>query len=136
MMDLGTAFACTVAREPGALAIVDGATRLDYATWDGVIGRVAGGLSGLGLARGDHLVAVLANRLEMATLYWACQRLGLVFTPFNWRAGADEMAFVLTDAEAKAAVFEERSAAAMTAAAAQLGREAPPLVAVGAAAPG
>ena len=34
---------------------------------------------------GDHLLAVLQNRWEMATLHWACQFAGIVITPLNWR---------------------------------------------------
>ena len=87
-MDLGTAFACSVARRPDALAIVDGDQRLSYAAWYERARRVAGGLKALGLKRGDHLVTATANSADMATLYWACQLLGLIFTPFNWRASA------------------------------------------------
>ncbi|MGE3932268.1 MAG: class I adenylate-forming enzyme family protein, partial [Rhodospirillaceae bacterium] len=131
-MDLGTAFRCSVAREPAATAIVDGALRLDFAAWDGRIRAVAGGLQAMGLRPGDHFVALVSNRWEMATLYWACQMLGLIFTPFNWRAGGPEMAYVIADAEAKAVAFEERSQAAVMEAAAALGAAMPPLVAVGA----
>ena len=120
-MTLARMLAAAVARQPEATAIVDGEQRLSYGAWQTEILGLAGGLRALGLGRGDHLVAVLANRREMATLYWACQTLGLIFTPFNWRASAAEMAYVLADAEAKAVVYEQRSAEAMKAAAAEVG---------------
>ena len=44
----------------------------------------------------------MRNRYEMATLYWACQLLGIVFTPVSWRATADEIKYCLEDAEAAA----------------------------------
>ena len=105
-MDLGTAFACAVARDPHATALVDGPARRTYADWQGEIFAMAGGLASLGFGRGDHLVAIMSNRGGMNTLYWACQMLGTVFTPFNWRAGADDIAYVLADAEAKLVAFE------------------------------
>ena len=62
-----------------------------------------------GLKPRDHFVVVLSNRYETATLYWACQMLGLIFTPFNWRANDEEVAYVLENADAVGMVFEERS---------------------------
>jgi len=99
-VDLGTAFDATVARDPAALAFVDGDLRKNFAEWQDDIRRVAGGLRDRGLGRGDHLVVLMPNCYEMASLYWACQMLGAIFTPFNWRATKDEIAYVVTDAEA------------------------------------
>ena len=99
-MDLGTIIDAAVARDADALAFVDGDIRKSFAQWHDDICRVAGGLKEMGLSRGDHLVAIMANSYEMATLYWASQRLAATFTPFNWRAAADDMDYVLADAEA------------------------------------
>ena len=127
-MNLGEAFVRSVLREPGAPAIVDGGARRAYGEWHEEIRAVAGGLRERGLGPGDRLVALLANRRETATLYWACQMLGVVFTPFNWRAGADEVAYVLDDAEAAALVLEARSRdAAMAAVGARGGAGSPVL---------
>jgi 2-furoate---CoA ligase len=112
-MNLGEAFARSVARNPDRLAIVDGPRRLTWAEWDLEVRKLAGGLTAAGLRPGDHLVTLLSNRHETATLYWACQMLGLIFTPFNWRATAEEVAFVIEDSDAKALFFEDRSAAAV-----------------------
>ena len=110
-MTIARMLAASPARESGALAIVDGDRRLTYGEWFEDIRKLAGGLSSLGLSEGDHLVAFLSNRLEMPSLYWACQTIGAIFTPFNWRASGPEMAYVINDAEAKLVVYEERSAA-------------------------
>jgi len=115
-MDLGTVFDCAVARDPDAVAIVDGDVRYSYADWRAEICAVAGGLQGMGLRPGDHLVCVMANRHEMATLYWACHFLGLIFTPFNWRAQAGDIAYVLADAEVDAVAFDDSAGDAVRAA--------------------
>ena len=73
MFDLGRTLLAVVERSPDTLAIVDGERRLSYAAWYCEIGRVAGGLAALGLSRRDRLAVILQNRLEMATLHWACQ---------------------------------------------------------------
>ncbi|MSP79863.1 MAG: long-chain fatty acid--CoA ligase [Rhodospirillales bacterium] len=129
-MDLATAFTFSVARAPHAIAICDGAERRSYAAWDAEIRAVAGGLRSLGLGAGDHFVTVLSNRCEMATLYWACQMIGAIFTPFNWRASAEEIAFVLADAEAKLVAFEGKTEAATAAACATTGLAMDRLLAV------
>ena len=84
-MDLGSAFAVSVLRQPHQEAIVDGDRRLSYTQWYREIRTVAGGLKERGLKTGDHLVVVMRNRYEMATLYWASHLLGLIFTPVSWR---------------------------------------------------
>jgi 2-furoate---CoA ligase len=49
----------------------------------------------------------------MATLHWACQFLGIVVTPLNWRATAEEADYCAADAGARAVVFEPVSAEAV-----------------------
>jgi len=113
VLDLGLTFLAAVARDPDALAIVDNPVRLTYAQWYQRISAVAAGLGELGLAPGDHLVTLLQNRWEAATLHWACQFTGVVITPINWRAKPDELDFCLEDCEAKALVYEGISAQAV-----------------------
>ena len=72
---------------------------------------------------------MLQNRWEAATLHWACQFAGIVITPVNWRATADELDFFCEDAEAKAIVYEDVSAEAVRVAA----RRALPRIAIDAA---
>jgi 2-furoate---CoA ligase len=117
MLDLGTSFLASVARDPDAPAIVDGDLRLSYRDWYRRISSLVAGLDELGLEPGDHLVTVLQNRWEAATIHWACQFAGIVITPLNWRATADELDFCLGDAEAKAIVYEGVSAEAVRASA-------------------
>ena len=107
MLDLATSFLASVARDPEALAIVDGDVRLSYSAWYGKISGLVAGLDALGLKPGDHLVTVLQNRWEAATLHWACQFTAIVVTPLNWRSTTEELDFCLQDAEAKVIVYEE-----------------------------
>jgi 2-furoate---CoA ligase len=113
MLDLGTSFFASVARDPQALAIVDGDVRLTYATWYRQISALIEGFDELELEPGDHLVTVLQNRCEAATIHWACQFAGIIVTPLNWRATADDLDYLLADAEAKAVVYEAVSAEAV-----------------------
>jgi len=116
MLDLGRTFLQSVERRPHEVGLVDGGLRLSYADWARRIGGVQRGLADAGLKRGDHLVAVLQNRWEMATLHWACQFAGIVMTPLNWRAKPDEVDYCLDDAAARAIVWEPVADAAVAAA--------------------
>ena len=113
MLDLGTSFLASVTRDPKAMAIVDGETRLTYAAWFKRISAVVAGLDRLGLKAEDHLVTVLQNRWEAATLHWACQFAGIIATPLNWRVKAEEIDFCLDDADAVGVVYEPVSAGAV-----------------------
>src|SRR5947208_9839693 len=113
MLDLGTSFLASVARDPEALAIVDGHVRLSYRAWYKTISALVAAFDEIGLASGDHLVTVLQNRWEAATIHWACQFAGIIITPLNWRSTAEDLDFCIEDAEAKAIVYENISAAAV-----------------------
>jgi 2-furoate---CoA ligase len=117
MLDLGTSFLASVARDPHALAVADGNLRLTYAQWYRQISALVAGLDAMGLKPGDHLLTVLQNRYEAATLHWACQFAGIVITPINWRAKADEIDFCIENSAAKAVVYEGVSAEAVAASA-------------------
>src|ERR1700675_3763501 len=113
MLDLGTSFVASVARDPDALAIVDDGIRLTYAQWYARISSLVAGFDRIGLRPGDHLVTVLQNNEAAATLHWACQLAGIVITPVNWRAKADELDFCIEDSESCAVVYQDVSAQAV-----------------------
>jgi long-chain acyl-CoA synthetase len=69
---------------------------------------MAAGLAGLGFKRGDHLAIIGDNRPR---LYWAmcaAQMLGGIPVPLYQDAVAQEMVFVLEDAEIKIAIVEDQ----------------------------
>jgi 2-furoate---CoA ligase len=113
MLDLGTSFVASVARDPNALAIVDDGVRLTYAQWYARISSLVASFDRIGLKPGDHLVTVLQNCEPAATLHWACQLAGIVITPVNWRAKADELDFSIENSESCAVVYQDVSAQAV-----------------------
>src|SRR5205085_10461761 len=66
----------------------------------------------LGLKAGNQLVTVMQIRYKAATLHWSFQFAGIIVTPVNWRASANELDFFCQDAGAKALVNEDVSAEA------------------------
>ena len=133
MFDLGRTFLQSTERSPNAEAIVEGELRLTYAQSLLRIAAVAQGLKAAGAGQEDRLLVVLRNRWEMATLHWACQFAGIIVTPLNWRAKADEVEYCARDAGAKIVIYEAVSHDAASRAARACGV---PTISVGDAEPG
>ncbi len=117
MLDLGTSFLASVARDPDALALIDGEVRLRYAQWLGKISSLVTAFDRIGLRPGDHLLTALQNTWQAATVHWACQLAGLIITPVNWRVSADELDFCIENSESRALIYQdvsERAVAATT----------------------
>ena len=55
------------------------------------VDRLAGGLKGLGVGRGDAVAWQLPNGPDAVRLLWACWRLGAVAVPIHHRATAQEL---------------------------------------------
>jgi 2-furoate---CoA ligase len=109
-------------RSPDAEAVVDGDERITYAALHERAARLAGGLAGLGLDRGDRLAVLTKNRAETVALYWACQWLGAWFVPLNHRLGPDEAAYCVRDAGAPVIAFDAAGDTAAHAAAGEADR--------------
>ena len=112
-MTLGDLLGRAALRRPDAEAVVDGRQRLTYAELDRRALRVALGFARLGVAPGDRVLLALKNRLEHVVAYWALQKLGAVAVPVNFRLAANELRYLLDDSGAKAAVYEDSTAATM-----------------------
>ncbi|MGH2763013.1 MAG: class I adenylate-forming enzyme family protein [Thermoleophilaceae bacterium] len=96
----------TVERHPDRPAIVYGGRRWTYAAWNARVNRTAHALADLG-ARPYDRVAILMHANEAAvTLYFACQKLGAVAVPMNFRLATGEVAHVLSDSGARLLAYE------------------------------
>jgi 2-furoate---CoA ligase len=93
-------------RDPGAEALVGGATRLTYAELRERAARIAAGLAHRGVERGHRVACVLANDPETVELYWACQWLGAVFVPLSYRVAEADLDYCLADCGAELVVRE------------------------------
>ncbi len=94
--------------------------------------QAAHALRELGLGEGDTLAVLLPNGIELIELFLAALQVGIRITPVNWHLVGPEVAYILTDSEAKAFVASERFAEVATAAADEAGFPASGRFAVGA----
>jgi 2-furoate---CoA ligase len=129
-MLLGRALSLTAERHPQRVAIA-GEHPLTYAEWDQRTNRLARGLGGLGIERGDRVAVVAGNGEPAASVHLACQKLGAGTVPLNVRYSPDELAHCIGDAAPKALVCDEATAALVDEALAQLDGAPPPVVHTG-----
>src|SRR5438270_11440925 len=74
-----------LAGDPDGVALISGDTRLTWRMLDGLSGRLAPGLLGLGLMPGDRVASLMPNRPALIVLHLACLQAGLVLTPLTYR---------------------------------------------------
>jgi long-chain acyl-CoA synthetase len=91
--------------------------RLDYATLNAEVDRVAAGLQGLGVKRGDRVALAMHNVPQFAVGYFAILRAGGVVVPLNAMLTRVEAARVLEDSGARVALTWGTFAASVEAAA-------------------
>ncbi|SFD80647.1 AMP-dependent synthetase/ligase [Paracidovorax konjaci] len=73
-----------------------------------MVERLAAGLDAAGLARGEHLVVIGANRPRLYATMLAAQSLGAIPVPLYQDAVAAECVFPLTNAEVRFCVVEDQ----------------------------
>ncbi len=85
---------------PACIDLVSG-REFSYAAFDRRISRLANWLRvGFAVRRGDRVLVLAKNDSDVFELQFACQRLGAVFVPLNWRLAPDELQFIAADAGA------------------------------------
>jgi long-chain acyl-CoA synthetase len=93
------------AREgPDRPAIIAGDTVRTYGQLEYRSLRLASVLAGLGAGPGRPVAAVLPNGVEIFEVATAASMLDAPFLPVNWHLRADELAFILADADVAVAV--------------------------------
>jgi fatty-acyl-CoA synthase len=65
----------------------------------------------MGDPRGERIVVISRNRVEMLVVHFACIRCGALFVPVNWRLAAAEVALILADCRPALIIAEPEFAA-------------------------
>ncbi|HXQ12716.1 MAG TPA: benzoate-CoA ligase family protein [Caulobacteraceae bacterium] len=102
-------------------AFIDADGRHSYAEVAQRAERAGAALSGLGLAPGSRIVLVLQDGVDFVTCFLGAIRSGLVPIPLNTLFPAEDLAYILSDSGAGAAVVSEPLAAVLEAAVASAG---------------
>ncbi len=88
-------------RVPDRLGLACGATRWTYRELHAASERLAAGLAGRGVGRGDRVAVLARNSHGFVVLRYALMRLGAVMVPINFMLQADDVAFILEHSGAR-----------------------------------
>jgi fatty-acyl-CoA synthase len=86
---------------PEKIGVVCGAERFTYAQFAERTARLAGALIAAGAKPGDRVAFLSTNCHRLLEAYYGVLEAGCVLAPLNIRLGAQELTFVLNDAEAR-----------------------------------
>ena len=92
----------TAARLPDKVAVIEGDRRTTYAELLEESARLAAGLAGSGLTKGDRAAVYLPNSTELVTVFYALQKLGVVVAWLNPSYRETEARFIVENSGAKA----------------------------------
>lgn len=99
-------------RDREAIHCVSTGRRFSFRQINQRCNRLAHGLSGLGFAKPDVVAFLCSNRAELAEIYFALAKLGLVGIPLNYRLAPTEIAALMQAMGATGLIFDTRFAGA------------------------
>jgi long-chain acyl-CoA synthetase len=87
---------------PKRLAIVyeDGSHRT-YQELNARVNRLSNALASLGVSKGDRVNLLARNYIECIESFFACAKLGAIYSPLNFRMAPEELVYCLNDAGAQ-----------------------------------
>jgi long-chain acyl-CoA synthetase len=97
----------TATRLPDKAALIFQDKPISYADLDREIDRAAAGIASLGIRKGDRVGVLVHNIPHFVYAYLGIERAGAVMVPLNTMFTADEVSFILADAEARAVLVAE-----------------------------
>ena len=101
---LADLFEIVAARIPNRIALADESGELTYAQLEARSSRLAAGLYGQGIRRGDHIGLYLMNGPEYLESFIALVKIGAVPFNVNYRYGYEELKYLFGNADAKGVI--------------------------------
>lgn len=98
--------AARITATPDAPALADEGGVLTWAQLGERVNRWRALLAGAGVSSGDAVALMLGNRREALEALLACLHAGITVVPVNWHLTAPEVAYLLTDADARLLVVD------------------------------
>jgi fatty-acyl-CoA synthase len=92
---LGDLLRRTARRTPDKLAVACGDVNWTFVQFDALCTRLAAGLAGIGVTKGERVAILARNSLAFCAMRFALARLGAVLVPVNFMLNAEEVAYIL-----------------------------------------
>lgn len=98
MIRTGDIPALNAAKYPGQLAVSrEDAESRTWRELNDRVNQLARVLLDHGAAKGDKVMLLARNRIECVEAFFACAKIGVVYSPINWRFAPAEIEYVLGD---------------------------------------
>lgn len=103
---IASLFRSVCAKYPERTAVVHDGRRWTFAQWGERVARLAFVLASRGVSPGRRVAILLQTSEATAAAYMACQLLGAVAVPLNFRLSGREAAYIVQDCDAALLVFD------------------------------
>jgi long-chain acyl-CoA synthetase len=103
-MNLGQLLEARTKEHPKRAALIHEGKSITFDELNKNANRLANGLKGLGIERGDRVAIMLPNIPEFVYTFFACQKLGAIAVPFNTMYKGGEILHILNDCGAQAII--------------------------------
>jgi len=105
--DINTALDHAVKNFPDRTFIRFARNDVSFSQFDAHVAKLAGGLRHAGVEKGDRVVVMMRNSVEMAYTWLATNRIGAVWVPINVELRSVTLQHVVKTAEPKLAIVDE-----------------------------
>lgn len=106
MPHMGEALSLNAHLYPHKAGARDLSRSMTFRQWNERSCRLANGLLGLGLRKGDRIAILAYNCMEWMEIYAASAKAGLVMVPINFRLLGDDIRYIVDNSEANAFVVQ------------------------------
>ncbi len=106
-LNLGEILSVNAEKHANKLAIKEAKRQLSFSEYNIRANRLANGLMGLGLEKGDRVAIISCNCLEFMEVYAAVAKAGIVVVPINWRLTPVDTEYIINNSDAKALIVAE-----------------------------
>ncbi|RAT17912.1 long-chain fatty acid--CoA ligase [Lonsdalea populi] len=110
-------------QDPDKVALIDDRAAISFAALRQRVEVLAGWMQHLALARGDRVIVLMSNSIDLVACFWATQRCGAVYVPLHPETKAEKLAWIADDCTASLMIVDaEREEEALRAASAMKSR--------------
>ncbi len=110
-LNLGEILKVNAKKFPDTVALKDRERSFTYPAVNKRVNRLAHGLLGMGLVKGDKVAVLLENSIEIIEIYLAAAKTGIVIVPINFRLVGQEVSYIVNNSDAKAMIVHDQFAA-------------------------
>ena len=107
LLTMGQSLSVNAYRHPDKVGARDLGRSMSFRVWNQRACRLANGLLGLGLAKGDRIAVLAYNCVEWMEIYAATAKAGLIAVPINFRLTDEEVLYIIGDSAASALIVQD-----------------------------